>query len=48
MIYEVSVGAIDPVDFSKLGPSDDTRDEKIHNLLCPSLYMRPIVERICV
>ena len=46
MANVISVGAIGPVYLLRLGPSDNTLDEKSHELSCPSLVMRRIVERI--
>ena len=41
----VSAGAIGAVDLLRLDPSDDKSDEIRHDLLCPYLDLRCIVER---
>ena len=46
MVDVVNVGTIGAVYLLRLVPSDDTLDGKRHNLLCPFLDMRLIVERI--
>ena len=45
MVNVVSIGAIGVIDIFRLGPSDETLDKKIHELSCPYLDLRRIVER---
>ena len=44
----IIVGPVGDVDLLRLGPSDDIRDEKIHDLTCLSLYLRHIAKWIHV